>query len=293
MPKPLDLGRCDWLNTVPKPNRDIRSLYSDFPTERDCEHERKIRIAILERGRSIKNAELARLLRDAEKYQPASVGCCPVLAWRFQIWFVDAALELHTRLKRKGVPYTLFDLDEAVDVGDLGSIDWRRLNATLRKRITRILGKHVVVIGMGEVEYDAFRNMWQPHYHVMIYGAKWGTLKTLRAKHYSAERTGPRPMVRSAEGEPATWFSYMSKLVAFAKAVQQSGQTCRVRLNGPLSREYFRYLAGNRPTSFVFGVNCSLVKRELVLDEDEDDLMVKVRSRYPHPVRPLFGQGND
>ena len=128
--KPLDLSQCKWLNTAPAPGRDIRRICPDFPTERDAEHERKRRISILEAGRSRSCAELAELLRDAPKWQAAGVGCCPLLARRFQIWFVDAALDVHTRTKQRGVPFT-YMADEEVDVGQLHTLDWRRLHTII------------------------------------------------------------------------------------------------------------------------------------------------------------------
>jgi hypothetical protein len=130
----------------------------------------------------------------------------------------------------------------------------------------RRVGEHVVVIGMGEVEYDEHRRKWQPHYHLMIYGARSARLKIFRQKHYSARRRGPRPMVKSNRGKAATWFSYMSKLVAFGKIAESYGG--RVRLIDRLSREYFRYLAGRSPTSFLFCMNCSLLKRIVTLPMD-------------------------
>ena len=126
--KPLDLSQCKWLNTAPAPGRDIRRICPDFPTERDAEHERKRRISILEAGRSRSCAELAELLRDALKGRAAGVGCCPLLALRFQIWFVDAALDVHMQTKRRGVPFT-YMADKAVDVGQLHTLDWRPLHA--------------------------------------------------------------------------------------------------------------------------------------------------------------------
>ena len=258
----INVNRAAWLNCVPARYRDIRNLYEDFPDEAASEKERDTRIAILETG-GRSSCDIAAVLREAQPFAPAPVGCCPLLGRQFQIWFVDVALHLDHRLNRPGHPFTLLDLSEAVDEGQLHTLDWRRLYASLRKRIERILGEQVVVIGMGEVEYDAQRRKWQPHWHLMIYNVSWARLKAFRKKHYRAQRTGPRPMVRSKRGEPATWFSYMSKLIAFGKVADAYGRTQRVRLSNRLSREYFRYLAERSPTSFIFCINCSLVNRTL------------------------------
>jgi hypothetical protein len=264
----INVNRAVWLNCVPAPYRDIRKLYPDFPDEAASEMERGARIAILETG-GRSSSDIAAVLKDARPFRPAPVGCCPLSARQFQIWFVDGALYLHQRLNRRGVALTLFDPSEAVDEGQLHTIDWRRLYATVRKRIERIVGGSVVVIGMGEVEYDDRRRKWQPHWHLMIYNVSWARLKTFRKKHYRARRTGRRPMVRSKHGEPATWFSYMSKLIAFGKVAGLDGRAQRVRLSNRLSREYFRYLAERSPTSFVFCMNCSLLNRTLASDDDE------------------------
>ena len=50
-----------------------------------------------------------------------------------------------------------------------------------------------------------------------------GQVQAFREKHYAAKRKGPRPMLRSKRGEPATWFSYMSKLIAFGKVADAMG----------------------------------------------------------------------
>src|SRR5262249_19848504 len=126
MSKPLDLRQRKWLSTVPGPGRDIRRIDPDFPNERDAEQERRRRISILEAGRSRSCAELAELLRDAPKWQPASVGCCPLLARRFQLWFVDAALDVHMQTKQRGVPFTLTEPGEHVCAGQLYTLDWKR-----------------------------------------------------------------------------------------------------------------------------------------------------------------------
>src|SRR5262245_27043133 len=161
----LETNRAVWLNCVPAPHRDISILYAKFPRKTASERERGTRIAILETG-GRSSFEIAAVLKDAQTLQPGPVGCCPLLARQFQIWFVDVALDLDCRLKRRGVPFTLLDPSAAVGEGQLHTIDWRRLHATLRKRIERILGEQVVVIGVGEVEHDASRRKWQPHYHL-------------------------------------------------------------------------------------------------------------------------------
>jgi hypothetical protein len=279
--KPLDLSQCKWLNTAPAPGRDIRRICPDFPTERDAEHERKRRISILEAGRSRSCAELAELLRDAPKWQAADVGCCPLLARRFRIWFVDAALDVHTRTKQRGVPFT-YMADDEVDVGQLYTLDWRPLHTLFRKRISRALGVDAIVIGIGKVEHDPSRNKWQPYHYFMVYHRKnWNLFRELRA---IPKRTCAQPMATSAFGEPATWFSDMSKLTAFSTVMQQSGGVRQRPLSDRLSREYFGYLASNSPTSFIVCVNCSLAERTVVLDEEEEyfeDPTIELEKRIP------------
>ena len=262
--KPLDLRRCEWLNTAPAPGRDIRRIYPDFPTERDAEQERKRRISILEAGRSRSCAELAEFLRAAPKWQAAGVGCCPLLARRFQMWFVDAALDVHTQTKQRGVPFTYL-ADEEVDVGQLHTLDWRPLHTILRKRISRTLGGDEIVIGMGKVEHDPSINKWQPYHYFMVYHRRnWNLFRELRA---IPKRKGEQPM---AFDEAATWFSDMSKLTAFSTVMQQTGGVRQRPLSDRLSQEYFRYLASNSPTSFIFCVNCDLAERRVELDEEEE-----------------------
>jgi hypothetical protein len=284
MIRTLKVGHAAWLTANPPTSRDIRKLSPDFPTAAEAERERQTRISILKAGTSRSSAALAEFLEEAQRYAAARVGCCPLLVRQFQIWFVAAALELHSKMEVAGDPYTLLDLKEAVDSRHLHKINWRRLHARLRKRIARILGKDVVVIGVGEVEYDPSRGKWQPHYHIMVYGASRADFKKLRKNHYAAKRRGPRPMVRSSRGEPATWFSYMAKLIAFGKRMEGPGGPRRVRLQGDLSRAHFRYLASRVPTSFIFCVNCSLVKRShrLVVDQSVETKKYVRRALCPY-----------
>jgi hypothetical protein len=206
---------------------------------------------------------------------------------------VSAALAINEAIAIMGKPYTLLNLDEAVDVGKLHTVDWRRLHARLRKRIDRVLGEEVVVVGMGEVEYDETRNKWQPHYHLMVYGASAASVKDLRKRYYRTKRTGPRPMVRSPLRGPAKWFSYMSKLVAFGKSMETPRFIRRGRLNDELSREHFRYLADSTPTSFIFCINCSIVKQIVHKPpvEDDDEYEDEYQNREPHWLRPRFTFG--
>ena len=129
----LPLHQAVWLGrTLPtKPN--LRNQYVDFPSFADAEQELRSRIAILERGNSRASARLAKVLRKGMR---ADTACCPVLCLRFRIWFVGAALTIHKAIAMKGEAYTLLSLDEAVDVGELHTINWRRLMRGCAKDLT-------------------------------------------------------------------------------------------------------------------------------------------------------------
>ena len=260
----LDLRGQFWLGHEPPSERDIRKLSERFPTLDAAEDERRIRTEVLARSDGKVNQELAQLLMCAAPREPSSVGCDPLVTREFQIWFVDRGLEIHEQQPGKPKAYTFLDVGDAVETGKLGTLDWRKEQLRLRRRLERNLGPNVVVIGVGEVEADEERGIWQPHHHVMIYGAGKDSLETLRQKHYHAERTGPRPMKRSKIDSPAVWFSYMSKLTAFGKLVERSngldGPPMRTRLSPKMSREYFRYISRILPTSLVFSMNCQIVK---------------------------------
>jgi len=264
----LPLQRPVWLGrTLPtKPN--LRKQYVDFPSLDDAEQELRSRIAILERGNSRADARLAEVLRKGMR---ADTACCPVLCLRFRIWFVGAALAIHKAIAIKGEPYTEWSLDEAVDVGELHTINWTRLHAKLRKRLNRILGEHVVVFGMAQVEYDKTRDKWQPQFYLMVYG-----------RTAILERTGPEPIVRSTLAAPAKWFSHMCKLSASEEIMETDGLWRQVRLNDKLSREYFHYLANRSPTSFIFCINCDMVTQRVSRPpSDEDDYDEGYQHREP------------
>ena len=166
--KHLDLRQCKWLNTAPAPRRDIRRIYPDFPLngmpnkngERVSPFWKQAGAA---RPQSLRNS--SETLRSGNRRASAAVLCWLV---SFQIWFVDAALDVHTRTKQRGVPFT-YMADEEVDVGQLHTLDWRPLHTILRERISRTLGGDEIVIGMGKVEYDPSRNKWQPYHDFMVY----------------------------------------------------------------------------------------------------------------------------
>ena len=255
------LHKQKWLKHEPDEARDIQRLDDSCMSVDSACHERDTRIKIMSASSRETDRDLAAVLSSARGGEPAAVGCCPVTACRFQSFYVDRALQVHDDQQKKGKRYTFFDPKDAVPFGKLHTVNWRKLHQKFRRRLQRTLGKHVVVIGFGEVEADEERGVWQPHYHVTIYGAKNRKLKELRRKHYGAKRTGVRPM-RKSKAEPiAKWFAYQSKLNAFGKLVDSNGgPPKRTRLPDDLSRQFFRYVSRHLPTAFVFSMNCRIVK---------------------------------
>jgi hypothetical protein len=262
--KIIDLSGQSWFDYEPIPSRDIRKLSDKFLSLDAAEDERRTRIEMLAESKGRVNQELASLLKKAPPRELSSVGCDPLVSRQYQVYFSGRALAVHEQQSRKPKAFTFFDVEDAVESGELASVDWRTLHLRHRRRLERTLGSHIVAIGMGELEADEERGIWQPHHHVMIYGARKEDLEALRQKHYQAERTGPRPMKRSPIDIPALWFSYMSKLTAFGKFVERSngleGPPMRTRLSPKMSREYFRHISRILPTSLVFSMNCQIVK---------------------------------
>jgi hypothetical protein len=158
------------------------------------------------------------------------------------------------------------DPKNAVPFGNLEDINWRRLNGQLRRRLERTLGKDVVVVGMGEVEADYDLKVWQPHHHLVIYGITEGDLKTLRKAHYPKIQDCAKPMLISENYSLPSWCAYASKLMTFRKLQSVNGETGkvtsirRVRLKAPEFRQIMRYLSRRVPTSFVFSMNCRIVR---------------------------------
>ena len=165
----LTTGELAWLSYRPPEHRDIRKLSNKFWKKSKAEEERARRVEILAGGGKT-DRKLARALRDAKPGDPAAVYCCPLLARKFQIFFVSRALGIGEQARDAGIPITLFDPKSAVPFNQLDDIDWRKLNGQLRRRLERTLGKKIVVAGMGEVEADYERKVWQPHHHLVIYG---------------------------------------------------------------------------------------------------------------------------
>lgn len=260
MAKVQNLGHEAWVRYTPPHARDVRKIFSRFWTLTAAIEERQKRIHILENSRSDASHVLALLLSATSRRKAATVGCCPVLARRFQIFFVSQALRVANKQPDEGIRYTFLDKHDAVPFGQLHRVNWRKIHHRFRRRLERRLGKGIVVYGVGEVEADYSRGVWQPHYHVTIHGASKRALGELRKAHYRAKRTGTRPMVRSKPQYLEGWLAYASKLVAFAKTPQTDGPSRRCRLRPELSLEHFRYLARRRPTSFVFSLNCRIVK---------------------------------
>jgi hypothetical protein len=146
-------GDHAWLRFRPTRRRDIRRLSTKFWKISKAEEERAARAEILSRGGKT-DRKLAQALRRAEPGQPGSTYCCPLVARRFQIFFVSRALRVDRRAKSRGILITLLDPKNAIPFGNLEDINWRKLNGQLRRRLERTLGKDVVVVGMGEVEAD-------------------------------------------------------------------------------------------------------------------------------------------
>lgn len=258
----VNLADASWIGDAPRPQHDIQRLDPDFFSKEAARQEREARRQILLAGQAEADQLLAAALAEAKRNRPAQYLCCPLLTRRWQIFFVDRALDVCDEQRRRPQFYTVFDQEDAVAPGRLKAIDWRRLHAKLRARLGRTLGPHVVAFGMGEVEFDGTRGVWQPHYHLVIFGAPRVRFDWLRKKHYPAKRKGPRPMVRSKVKSLPRWLAYMSKLTVFAKhVVPGQAPAARGRLSPKRSRQYFRYLARSAPTEFVFCMNCRIVKR--------------------------------
>ena len=260
----LTTGELAWLSYRPPEHRDIRRIFKKFWKKSKAEEERAKRIEMLSTGRKT-DRKLARALRQAEPGEPAAVYCCPLLARKFQIFFVSRALRVGEVTKDDGIPITLFDPKTAVPFSKLNDIDWRKLHGQIRRRLERTLGKKIVVIGMGEVEADYERKVWQPHYHLVIYGTTRDELRRLREAHYRVLPNGIRPMVISKRKDLGGWYAYASKQMTFRKLQivnKETGSVSfrRVRLKTSEFRRLMRYLSRRVPTSFVFAMNCSIVK---------------------------------
>lgn len=253
---------ASWVRHKPARGNDIQLLDPDFFSKDAARLERIVRRNIMTKGSTRSDRFLAEALAEPRGNRPANFLCCPLLARRFQIFFVDRALQVSQAQYQKAQLYTLFDPKDAVRPGYLGDVDWRRSHAKLRARLRRTLGPHVVALGMGEVEFDEVRRVWQPHYHLVVFGAPKRRIEWLRKKHFPAKRRGLRPMVRSKEKSLPKRLAYMSKLTVFGKVPPPGGgPAVRRRLPPKPSRQHLRYLARRSPTEFVFCMNCRIVKR--------------------------------
>src|SRR5260370_30563004 len=101
-------GDHAWLRHGPPRRRDIRRVSKKFWKISKEEKERAARAEILLRGRKT-DRKLAQALRRAEPGQPGFTYCCPLLARRFQIFFVSRALRVDARAKSRGILITLLD----------------------------------------------------------------------------------------------------------------------------------------------------------------------------------------
>jgi hypothetical protein len=260
----LTTGELAWLRYRPPEHRDIRRIFKKFWKKSKAEEERAKRIEMLSTGRKT-DRKLARALRAAKPGELAAVYCCPLLARKFQIFFVSRALKIGEQARDAGIPITLFDPKTAVPFSKLNDIDWRKLHGQLRRRLERTLGKEVMIVGMGEVEADYGRKVWQPHHHLVIYGTTRHDLRKLRKAHYRVLPNGIRPMVISKRKDIEGWYAYASKLMTFRKLQIGNEETeklsvRRVRLKTSEFRQLMRYLSRRIPTSFVFAMNCSIAK---------------------------------
>lgn len=258
----VDLTQTWWARTrKPPPDLDIRILLPDHFSKAQALQERTIRQKILQRGKTKSDQLLAAALANARPGQPAPYLCCPVRAREVQIRFVELALRVCKSQKRRGQHLTLFDPADALRPDQLKTLDWRRHHTKLRARLARRIGPHIVVIGFGEIEFDPTRGVWQPHYHLIVFGAPRPSIELLRRRHYPAKRTGPRPMLRSTAHSLPGWLAYMSKLAVFDKAPVTGSRSKYGRISDKRSRQFYRYLARRNPSEFVFAMNCRILKK--------------------------------
>jgi hypothetical protein len=262
MSKVCELARHQWLKHVPVPERDIRRISNKFWSEDKAIEERRRRITLLAKGKKTDRA-LAQLLSETGDVAVAPVACCPLAARQFQIYVVDRALEIAEQQATDPIGITLLKPEWAVPFGELHRVNWRLHHQRLRRYFENALGRKVVVFGVAEVEADYSRQCWQPHYHLVAFVTE-GELKTLRTSYFKSAKTGPRGMVLRRDID-ANWYAYAAKLTAFRKIeVAKTGggkYVRRKRLKGPQFREHMRFLASSRPTTSIFAMNCSLVKR--------------------------------
>ena len=253
-----------WLKYKPPSSRDIRQTnQTKFWSREAAEKEREQRIAILRKG-SKADRFLASQLLAARTHEPAPTMCCPLAARRFQLFFVARAMKIWKQQGDHPIALTVFDPKWAVPFSKARTINWRKLHSQLRRRLERHLGQHVLVFGIGEIEADDSRQVWQPHYHLVVFGASPTDLKALRKKYFAVMADGTRPMLIKALRD-AGWCSYASKLIAFrkVKTVGREGgrHVQRRRLKNTQFRQFMRYQARREPTSLIFSMNCSIVKK--------------------------------
>ncbi len=178
------------------------------------------------------------------------LSCCPLCTRKHRIWRTEEFLEI----ARAGpLPqWVLTLLFDAVAPGDLHTVEPKKLQHRLRKRLDTAGLSESLVAGGLEVSWHGNQLGWSVHFHVLTLGAEEEHLRALKASFASSDLK--RPFLRQKLKDPMEQISYLLKFHTYHHPFAQIGQEKgpAYPLPRPQMEELLSWYANFKPSDFLF-----------------------------------------
>lgn len=276
-----------WWRYRPPAGRDLWHL-TRCPGLEHYERERDYRVKLLATSACPDHRQLARILASAHGGQPAGTTACPISAALFQRFAVSRVLAAIRRYAEVWF-VTLVDEDADISLDELTNLSWPTRHARVRRRIVRAVGRHALVVGVGELDWSETDSVFRVHHHLMIANASRREVEGLR-RFYRRNRS----MKVQRLAAPARQVAYMLKFCAYRKAPFRSmaGKAKNQRLRPPELRAHLAHLSRHEFTDFVFCQNFRLSEQPAVHgDERQIRSNRLVPGANPQGRRPIRRKG--
>jgi hypothetical protein len=202
-------GRPPFWQQPPHPQYDVVRL---------TRHASKGRFETIRKVEEYYNINIKALRRDdgcqhiADRIEscsgsPCESPLCPYCARKYRRWFTGQVLRI-----ADGVPGTILTLLlEEVPASRLLKVEISRLHDRLRKRLTR--AGIIAAIGGTEAKYEARRESWIVHVHLVAFGVDDAAIRRLKRM---AQKDGlKRPVMAQPLRDRAQQISYLQKFSTY------------------------------------------------------------------------------
>lgn len=213
--------------TCPRPTRtaDPEFPVPNFESKKGAKAEAKIRRNALLTSRLPEDRFYGRLLSGCKPDYPCRKPGCPTCMRSDRLATVEQIIVFLSEIDDL-LFGTLILSDDAVAAGELATVSPKRLTDRLRQQLKR-LGAKGPIIGWLEVDFDAEREVWQPHFHFIAQSSERAALHLLR-KLYPQTQSVKRPVKLQPVTDRPRQISYCMKNYA--------SRTIRFKSNGRVVR---------------------------------------------------------